>query len=161
MDHFTTKRRGCCVTLHGMPPFARDEHIATHRPPHHATIWRVSLSPAVAFRLICDIGHLYPVYERRPRVGGMLEDDGVITLYIWPSVDPDSPLLMLMINYGTTRLADASHWNGQAWIAGDLLAKVLAHLAHRDHWRMINHDPRLLADERPGHLLAQPRQVLP
>jgi hypothetical protein len=101
------------------------------QPPKLATIWRISLSPSRAFKLLCDIGHLYPTWELRPRVGAMLEHDGAWTLYLWPKADPDSALLMLMLDYGAARLADASRWYGQAWVSGDLLYKILAVLAER------------------------------
>lgn len=106
------------------------------QPPRDATIWRISLTAALAFKLICDIGHLYPTHEHRPRVGAMLEADGGLTLYVWPRFNPDSRLLLLMLNYSGTRLADASRWHGQAWLTGDLLAKVLAVLVSRQHWEM-------------------------
>lgn len=104
------------------------------RPPRDATIWRISLSPTLAFKLICDIGHLYPSPDWRPRVGAMLEVDGSWTLYLWPRFEPNGALLLLMLDYGAARLADASRWHGQAWVSGDLLAKVLAVLAHKAHW---------------------------
>jgi hypothetical protein len=106
------------------------------QPPRDATIWRISLTAACAFKLICDIGHLYPTHEHRPRVGAMLEYDGALTLYVWPRVDPDSQLLLLMLSYSGTRLADASRWHGQTWLSGDLLARVLAVLAARTHFEM-------------------------
>lgn len=130
------------------------------RPGLDATIWRISLSPSRAFTLICDIGHLYPTYELRPRLGAMLEADGSITLYLWPRFHPDSALLMLLLDYGAARLADASRWCGQAWITGDLLAKVLAVLAHRACCVSTTSPPRL-RDEAPGWLLSLPRQGRP
>lgn len=127
------------------------------QPPKDATVWRISLSPSRAFKLICDIGHLYPTWEQRPRVGGMLEADGAWTLYLWPKVDSDSHLLMLLLEYGAARLADASRWTGDAWVTGDLLAKVLATLATRAYWDM-GAGPGLLRDEQVGHLLSLPKQ---
>lgn len=104
------------------------------RPPRDATIWRVSLSAPLAFKLLCDVGHLYPSADWRPRVGAMLEVDGAWTLYLWPKADPDSALLLLMVSYGAARLADASRWSGQAWVSGDLLGKILAAIATREYW---------------------------
>lgn len=124
------------------------------RPGLDATIWRISLSPSQAFKLLCDIGHLYPSHEWRPRVGAMLEADSAWTLYLWPKVDPDSALLLLLLSYGAARLCDASRWAGQCWLTGDRLARSLAVLAHR-----ACADPKLLADERPGYLLSLDRQV--
>lgn len=149
MSHFTTTTR-----TPFMPTF-EDRQVALD-----ATIWRISLSASRAFKLICDIGHLYPSPGWRPRVGAMLEADGAWTLYLWPKVDPDSALLMLMLDYGAARLADASRWSGQAWLTGDLLGKVLAALATRDYWDLTR-DPKLLADERPGYLLSLPQQAQP
>lgn len=128
------------------------------RPTKDATIWRVSLSASLAFKLICDIGHLYPSPDWRPRIGAMLEADGAWTIYCWPKVDPDSALLLLMLDYGATRLADASRWVGDAWVTGDLLGKVLAALAAREYFDMTP-DRKMLADERPGYLLSLERQV--
>lgn len=157
--HSTTPRRhGQTLTILTAPHFEPDQAQHGIPPPRDAPIWRISLSPAAAFKLLCDIGHLYPGPHWRPRAGGMLERDGAITLYLWPKVDPDSRLLMLMLDYGAARLCDASRWTGEAWISGDLLYRVLAALAMRDHWRMTA-DPRLLADERPGYLLSLERQV--
>jgi hypothetical protein len=65
----------------------------------------------------------------------MLEADGAITIYLWPRFYPDSGLLMLLLDYGAARLANAGRWTGQAWITGDLLSRVLAVLSHRDHCR--------------------------
>lgn len=100
-------------------------------PPKDALIWRISLSAPQAFKLICDIGHLYVSPDWRPRIGAMLEADGAWTLYCWPRFNPDSRLLILMLEYGAARLADASRWHGQAWVSGDCLAKVLAILSAR------------------------------
>lgn len=120
-----TKRPGHTLTILTAPDFERG------RPPRDALIWRISLSASRAFTLICDIGHLYPSHEWRPQVGAMLEADGAWTLYVWPRTYTDSALLLLMIRYGATRLADASHWHGEAWVSGDLLAKIFAALAYR------------------------------
>ena len=128
------------------------------RPDLNATIWRISLSPSLAFKLLCDIGHLYPHHTKRPRVGAMIEHDGAITLYLWPQHDPDSALLMLALTYGAARLCDASRWCGQAWITGDLLGKVLAALANKQYWDL-HPDPPLLADEVASYLLRLPRAV--
>ena len=124
------------------------------QPPRDATIWRISLSATRAFKLLCDIGHLYPSWELRPRVGAMLEADGAWTLYLWPKVDPDSRLLMLMLDYGAARLADASRWTGEAWVSGDLLYKILAVVAERAYFNF-----NLTRDERMDYLLSLPNQV--
>ncbi len=102
------------------------------RPGLDATIWRISLSPTRAFTLVCDLGHLYHAHEFRPRVGAMLEADGAWTIYLWSRFRPDSALLLLLLDYGAARLADASRWCGECWLTGDLLYKTLAVLAHRD-----------------------------
>lgn len=128
------------------------------RPGLDATIWRISLSAPRAFKLLCDIGHLYPHHTQRPRVGAMIEHDGAITLYLWPQHDPDSALLLLALSYGAARLADASRWCGQMWVTGDLLGKVLAVLATRQHFNF-SPERRILADELPSYLLSQPRVV--
>lgn len=146
----TTKRPGHTLTILTAPDFERG------RPPQDATIWRISLSASRAFTLICDIGHLYPSHEWRPQIGAMLENDGAWTLYIWPKANPDSALLLLMLRYGAARLADASRWHGQAWVSGDLLAKVLAVLAYRAH---LAAPARVLRDEQPSYLLGLERQV--
>jgi hypothetical protein len=101
------------------------------RPTPDSLIWRVTLPEIQAFRLLCDIGHLYVSSAQRPRVGAMLEADGRFTIYLWPKATPDSRLLLTMLDYGAARLADSSRWAGQAWITGDLLYKVLATLAQR------------------------------
>jgi len=147
------KRPGHTLTILGAPDF--DDRA----PQKDATIHRVSLSPSRAFKLLCDIGHLYPSPDWRPRVGAMLEADGAWTLYLWPKADPDSALLLLLISYGAVRLADASRWHGQAWVSGDLLYKMLAVAAERAYWDL-SFEPRVLRDERSGYLLALPK-VLP
>lgn len=152
MEHSTTKRSGHTLTILTAPA------LEDRRPPQNATIWRISLSAPLAFKLICDIGHLYPSCDWRPRIGAMLERDGAWTLYLWPRANPDSALLLLLLDYGATRLADAGKWHGQAWITGDLLYKVLAVVAERAHWNMAR-EPRLLTDEVPGYLLGLERQV--
>ena len=128
------------------------------RPPPDATIWRVSLSASLAFKLICDIEHAYADPKWRPRIGAMLEHDGAWSLYVWPRFDPDSALLLVMLGYGAARLADCSRWQGQAWVSGELLGKVLAVLATRAYWNMTM-EPKVLSDELPGLLLKMPRQV--
>jgi len=150
----TTKRPGHTLTILGSPEFERG------RPPRNATIWRISLSAPRAFKLLCDIGHLYPGWQMRPRVGAMLENDGAWTLYLWPFADPDSRLLMLLLTYGAARLADASRWYGQAWITGDLLYKVLAVASERAYWDM-SPEPKPLRDARNSWLLRLSRQVEP
>jgi hypothetical protein len=147
--HFTTTRTPFCPTFED------------RTPPSDATIWRISLSASLAFKLLCDIGHLYPTHAHRPRVGAMLENDGAWTLYCWPRATPDSHLLLLMLGYGAARLADASRWHGQAWLTGDLLGKVLATLATRAYWDMTVADPKLTRDERPGWLLKLPQAGRP
>lgn len=146
-------------------------HSITHRTPFlptfedrqpspDATIWRIRLSVSLAFKLICDIEHAYAHPQWRPRIGAMLEENGSWTLYVWPRIDPDSQLLLLMLDYGAARFADASRWTGQAWVTGELLARVLAALATRDHWDMAR-EPTLLRDDVPGYVLRLPPQVLP
>lgn len=103
------------------------------RPPRDALVWRVTLTAGRAFRLICDIGHLYPSHEARPRVGAMLESSGQWAIYLWPKTEPDSRLLLLLMDYGAARRADLACWHGQAWLTGDLLGKVLACLVQRDY----------------------------
>lgn len=127
------------------------------QPPRNATIWRISLSATRAFKLLCDIGHLYPSHDWCPRVGAMLEHDGAWTLYLWPKVDPDSRLLMLLLDYGAARLADTSRWIGQAWVSGDILYKILAVLSERAYFDLTA-DPRLTRDEQIDYLLALPNQ---
>lgn len=125
------------------------------QPSPDATIWRISLSAARAFQLICDIEHAYANPGHRPRVGGMLEADGAWTVYLWPRISPDSQLPLLMIDkYGAVRLADVKRWHGEAWVTGDKLGKILVTIATREYW-----EPRLLADEVSGYLLSLPRQV--
>jgi hypothetical protein len=101
------------------------------RPPRDALVWRVTLSPDRAFRLICDIGHLYPSHLQRPRVGAMLEMSGAWAVYLWPRTEPDSRLLLLLMDYGAARRCDLDRWHGQTWLTGDLLCRVLAALAFR------------------------------
>lgn len=140
------------------PTFSDGENRAHDRVPQKdATIWRVSLSASLAFKLICDIGHLYPHWEQRPRVGAMLEADGAWTIYCWPRADPDSQLLLLMLGYGSTRLADASRWTGHAWVTGNLLGKVLAALAMRAYWDMTTRT----ADDRLSWIMALPKAGKP
>lgn len=146
---------GQTLTILDAPEFERG------RPPRHATIWRISLRPSRAFMLLCDIGYLYACHTQRPRVGAMLENDGAWTLYLWPRYDPDSPLLLLLVQYGAARLADASRWHGQAWITGDLLYKVLAVASERAHWDLTPDEPRLLRDERNGWLRRLPKEGRP
>lgn len=161
--HSTTKRprgdklnrpHGHTLTILTAPAFAREGSFDRTVPPLDATIWRISLRAGLAFKLICDISHLYPSRDWTPRIGGMLELDGAITLYLWPHASPDSALLLLLLDYGAARLVDASQWHGQAWIAGDLLGKVLAVIAAREHWNLT-----MLSDEVPGYLLSLERNI--
>jgi hypothetical protein len=154
------KRPGHTLTILSAPAFDRTY------PPRDATIWRVSLSASRAFKLLCDIEHHYPSPIWHPRIGGMLEQDGAWTLYLWPKADPDSALLLLMLGYGAARLCDAIRWTGQAWVTGDLLGKVLAKLATRAHWDFAERvadrywrEPLLASDDVPGYLLSLERQV--
>ena len=105
-------------------------HFDDTTPPDDALIWCVRVDPETALSALDDLRGLYLMGDAlSPRVAGMLETDGDVTLYLWPRVIPDARLLLVLLDYGAARVADLGRLHGECWISGELLGRVLAAIA--------------------------------